>query len=120
VFVAKKGGKIVTCASTSGYMHTYDNRYLWMNLKSIIGSHFANYKEAWEANRLAYLGHIHPILSKTYPMTEVGEAAYEVHKNLHAGKIGITVLAPEAGLGVTDEALRAKHIDQIEAFHRLG
>src|SRR5918997_2288793 len=55
VFVAKRGGKIVTCASTSGYEHVYDNRYLWMLLKSIIGSHFANYKEAWEANRLACL-----------------------------------------------------------------
>ncbi|MER7974929.1 hypothetical protein ABTX35_38995, partial [Streptomyces sp. NPDC096080] len=29
-----------------------DNRYLWMSLKRIIGSHFANYREAWEANRL--------------------------------------------------------------------
>ena len=28
---------IVTCASTSGFMHQYDNRYLWMNLKRIIG-----------------------------------------------------------------------------------
>ncbi len=120
VFVAKKGGKVVTCASTSGYMHTYDNRYLWMNLKSIIGSHFANYKEAWEANRLASLGKIHPILSKTYPLEETGEAAHQVHHNLHAGKIGIRVLSPEDGLGVSDEATRAKHIDQIEAFQKLG
>ena len=52
VFVAKRGGTIVTCASTSGFMHPYDNRYLWMNVKRIIGSHFANYREAWEANRL--------------------------------------------------------------------
>ena len=56
VFVARKGGTIVTCASTSGYMHEYDNRYLWMNLKRIIGSHFANYREAWEANRLIAQG----------------------------------------------------------------
>ena len=38
VYVARKGGTIVTCASTSGYMHEYDNRYLWMNLKRIISS----------------------------------------------------------------------------------
>ena len=36
VFVTRKGGTITTCASTSGYMHEYDNRYLWMNLKRII------------------------------------------------------------------------------------
>ena len=52
VFVAKRGGTVVTCASTSGFLHSYDNRYLWMNVKRIIGSHFANYREAWEANRL--------------------------------------------------------------------
>ncbi|MEO8324111.1 MAG: crotonyl-CoA carboxylase/reductase [Actinomycetota bacterium] len=119
VFVAKRGGKIVTCASTSGYRHEFDNRYLWMNLKRIIGSHFANYKEAWESNRLASLGMIHPILSKTYPLAETGEAASQVHKNLHAGKIGIRVLAPEDGLGVTDEELRATHLNEIETFKRL-
>ena len=61
------GRQIVTCASTSGYMHEYDNRYLWMNLKRIIGSHFANYREAWEANRLVARGKIHPTLSRAYP-----------------------------------------------------
>ncbi|MGZ6827365.1 MAG: crotonyl-CoA carboxylase/reductase, partial [Mycobacteriales bacterium] len=65
-YVARKGGTIVTCASTSGYMREYDNRYLWMNLKRIIGSHFANYREAWEANDLINRGLIHPTLSKTY------------------------------------------------------
>ena len=119
VFVAKKGGTIVTCASTSGYMHEYDNRYLWMNLKSIIGSHFANYKEAWESNRLAYLGKIHPILSKTYPLAEVGEAAYQVHQNLHTGKLGVLVMAPEEGLGVSDPELRAKHQAEIDLFKKF-
>jgi crotonyl-CoA reductase len=120
VFVVKKGGKIVTCASTSGYMHEYDNRYLWMNLKTIIGSHFANYKEAWEANRLASLGMIQPILSKTYPLAEAGEAAYQVHQNLHKGKLGIRVLAPEDGLGVKDEELRARHQSEMELYRRFS
>ncbi|MDQ3987066.1 MAG: crotonyl-CoA carboxylase/reductase [Actinomycetota bacterium] len=120
VFVAKRGGKVVTCASTSGYLHTYDNRYLWMLLKSIIGSHFANYKEAWEANRLIDLGMIHPILSKTYPLSETSEAAYLVHQNLHKGKIGIRVLAPEDGLGVTDDEKRSKHLARIEAFRKFS
>lgn len=66
VYVTRKGGTITTCASTSGYMHEYDNRYLWMSLKRIIGSHFANYREAWEANRLIAKGKIHPTLSKVY------------------------------------------------------
>jgi crotonyl-CoA reductase len=119
VYAARKGGTIVTCASTSGYLHEYDNRYLWMNLKRIIGSHFANYREAWEANRLIAKGKIHPTLSKAYPMEDVGQAAYDVHQNLHQGKVGVLCLAPEEGLGVRDPELRAKHLDEINRFRGI-
>ncbi len=116
VYVAKRGGTIVTCASTSGFMHQYDNRYLWMNLKRIIGSHFANYREAWEANRLIAKGAVHPTLSKTYPMSETGQAAYEVHRNAHQGKVGVLCLAPAEGLGVRDVVKRARHLEGINRF----
>jgi len=118
VFVAKRGGMIITCAATSGFTIEYDNRYLWMNLKTLKGCHFANYREAWEANRLIAEGRIHPTLSKVYPLTETGEAAFQVHRNMAEGKVGVLCLAPEEGLGVTDDALRAKHIDQITLFRR--
>ena len=116
VYVAKRGGLIVTCASTSGFLHQYDNRYLWMSLKRIIGSHFANYREAWAANRLIAKGLIHPTLSKVYPMEEVGQAAHDVHRNAHQGKVGVLCLAPEPGLGVRDPAFRAQHEDAINRF----
>jgi crotonyl-CoA reductase len=116
VIVAKRGGTVVTCASTSGYLHQYDNRHLWMRLKKILGSHFANYNEAWAANDLVNLGMIHPILSKTYTLDEAAQGAYEMHHNLHAGKIGILVGAPEEGLGVLDEAKREKHREGIELY----
>ncbi len=116
VFVARKGGTIVTCASTSGYLHEYDNRYLWMNLKRIIGSHFANYREAWEANRLVARGRIHPTLSRTYSLEDTGQAAYDVHRNAHQGKVGVLCLAPEEGLGVRDPELRARHQPAINRF----
>src|SRR5207342_3367159 len=82
VYVARRGGTIVTCASTSGYLHEYDNRYLWMNLKRIIGSHFANYAEAWAANDLIARGLIHPTLSRTYPLDQADLAACDVLGNL--------------------------------------
>ena len=109
VFACKRAGTIVTCAATSGYMIEYDNRHLWMKLKTIKGSHFANYREAWDANRLVCEGKIVPPLSAVYPLTEVGEAAYQVHQNLHEGKIGVLCLAPSEGLGIDDPELRAAH-----------
>jgi len=119
VFAARKGGTIVTCASTSGYLHEYDNRYLWMSLKRIIGSHFANYREAWEANRLITKAVVHPTLSNTYTLDEVGQAAYDVHRNLHQGKVGVLCLAPEEGLGVRDPELRAKHLTALNRFRGI-
>ncbi|WP_019546352.1 crotonyl-CoA carboxylase/reductase [Streptomyces sulphureus] len=116
VFVTRRGGTVVTCASTSGYRHEYDNRYLWMSLKRIVGSHFANYREAWEANRLISKGMVHPTLSTVYPLSAVGRATQDVHRNRHAGKVGVLCLAPREGLGVRDERLRERHLSAINRF----
>jgi crotonyl-CoA reductase len=118
VFVARRGGTVVTCASTYGYRHQYDNRYLWMNLKRIVGSHFANYREAWEANRLITMGMIHPTLSTVLPLSCVGQATRDVHRNRHTGKVGVLCLAPGEGLGVRDHALRERHLPAITRFRR--
>jgi crotonyl-CoA reductase len=120
VYVARRGGTIVTCASTSGFEHSFDNRYLWMNLKRIIGTHFANYREAWEANRLITRGMVHPTLSRTYPLTEAGEAADAVYRNAHCGKVGVLGLAPRPGLGVTDPDLREQLLPQITRFQSVS
>ncbi|MCZ7528255.1 MAG: crotonyl-CoA carboxylase/reductase [Acidimicrobiia bacterium] len=118
VFVASRGGMVITCAATSGYTIEYDNRYLWMNLKTIKGCHFANYREAWEANRQICEARIHPTMSAVFPLEQTGEAAYQVHHNLHEGKLGVLCLAPEEGLGVTDPETREEHLDAITLFRR--
>ena len=108
MYVVKRGGVVVTCAATSGFMLEFDNRFFWMRLKRLIGSHFANYREAWDANRLVSKGMIHPVLSRVFTLENVGEAAYQVHHNMHEGKIGVLCLAPTEGLGIDDPELRAK------------
>jgi crotonyl-CoA reductase len=118
VFVCARGGTIVTCAATSGFMIEYDNRYLWMNQKTLKGCHFANYREAWEANRLVCEGKIHPVLSAVFGFEQVADAVSQVHQNAHEGKLGVLVLAPEEGLGVTDAAMRERLLPQITRFRR--
>ena len=49
---------------------------------------------------------------------ESAKAAYQVHKNLHEGKLGVLVLAPEEGLGVTNPEMRAELLPQITLFRR--
>ena len=119
VFVAKRGGTVVTCAATSGYMIEYDNRHLWMKLKTIKSSHFANYREAWDMNQLIDRGAIQPLLSGVYPLEETGEAAFQIHHNLHEGKLGVLCLAPRQGEGVSDPEKRERiGEDRISLFRR--
>ena len=119
MYVVKRGGTVVTCAATSGFMLEFDNRHFWMRLKRLVGSHFANYREAWEANRLISKGMIHPVMSQVLTLEETGTAAYQVHHNLHEGKLGVLCLSPEEGLGVTDRALREKiGEDKLTIFRR--
>lgn len=118
VLTAARGGTVVTCASTTGYDHHYDNRHLWMHVKRIIGSHAANYEEAWRANDLVVRGRIHPVMSRSYPLDRIADAACAVRANAHHGKVGVLCLAPAEGLGVRDERTRARHLDQITLFQQ--
>ncbi|MEU8380855.1 crotonyl-CoA carboxylase/reductase [Streptosporangium sp. NPDC048865] len=116
VYVCRRGGTIVTCASTTGFMHSFDNRYLWMSLKRVVGTHFANYHEAWQANRLVVQGRIHPTLSRAYSLEQSAEAVHDVRRNAHQGKIGVLCLAPAEGLGVRDRELRERHLPAIDRY----
>ncbi|MFI6096926.1 crotonyl-CoA carboxylase/reductase [Lentzea sp. NPDC051213] len=108
VFVVRRGGVVVTCGSSTGYQHVFDNRYLWMKLKRVIGSHGANLQEVWDTNRLIELGHIAPTMSAVYPLEEVAEATRLVQTNRHLGKIAVLCMAPGRGLGVTNPELRSR------------
>ncbi|MFV0306116.1 MAG: crotonyl-CoA carboxylase/reductase [Desertimonas sp.] len=121
IFAAKRGGTVVTCAATSGYMVEFDNRHFWMKLKRLVASHFANYAEAYAANRLIDQGRIQPLLSDVFPLADVGAAARSIHRNEHEGKLGVLCLAPHEGLGVDDPAKRDRiGEDKITLFRGQG
>ena len=108
VALARTGGKIVTCGSTSGYNHVFDNRYLWQTVKSIIGSHGANYHEAMQSTRLICKGMITPVLSRVYPLKHTADAVYALHSGIQVGKIGILNMIPKEGLGIRNQELRER------------
>jgi crotonyl-CoA reductase len=108
IFAVRRGGTVVTCAATSGYMVEFDNRHFWMKLKRLLSSHFANYAEAWAANKLIDQGRIHPIMSDVYPLEQVGAASLAVHRNEAEGKLGVLCLAPAEGLGIDDPDKRER------------
>jgi crotonyl-CoA carboxylase/reductase len=107
-FVVKRGGMVVFCAATSGYDLTFDARYVWMRQKRIQGSHFANLKEAAEANRLVMSGRIDPCLSEVFPWGQLPDAHVKMHANRHGpGNMAVLVQARTADEGArTDRARR--------------
>ncbi|MEV4297122.1 crotonyl-CoA carboxylase/reductase [Microbispora rosea] len=121
VHVVRRGGVVVTCGSSTGYEHRYDNRYLWMNLKRVIGSHIANLQEQWDTARLFRQGGLVPILTDVYPLEQTGEALRLVQTNRHVGKVGVLCLAPTEGLGVTDPEARARiGVDRLTSWRRYA
>lgn len=106
VYVARRGGTVVTCAATTGYRLEIDARHLWMRLKRIVGTQLANLSEAAASNRLVAGGAIRPTLSTVYPLERAGEAAADMRANRHVGKLGVLCLAAEEGLGVDDPRTR--------------
>jgi crotonyl-CoA reductase len=121
VYLARNGGKVVTCGSSTGYEHVFDNRYLWMKAKSIIGSHGATLQEARECNRLIAMGKVQPALSKVIALDDIAQGAHDLEANKHVGKVGVLCLAEEEGLGIEDPELRAKVGEsRVELFRQFG
>jgi crotonyl-CoA reductase len=87
LFLLSRGGKVVTCGASSGYNATLDLRYLWMSLKRIIGSHFANYDEAKKASQLVFDGKINPLIHSVNPMNKLPEMMDAMHQGSSYGKI---------------------------------
>ncbi len=87
LFLLSRGGQVVTCAASSGFNATIDLRYLWMSLKKIIGSHFANYYEAEKAAQLVFDKKITPLLHSINHIDKLPKMMDAMHSNSTYGKI---------------------------------
>ncbi len=108
VFVVKRGGMVVICAGTTGYNLTMDARYLWMHQKRVQGSHFANLKQASQANQLMLERRIDPCMSEVFPWTQIPDAHTKMMRNEHKpGNMAVLINAPTTGLRTLDDAREA-------------
>ena len=106
--VVKRGGMVVFCAGTTGYNITFDARYVWMRQKRIQGSHFANLKQAAQANRFVLDRRLDPCMSEVFPWGEIPRAHTKMWKNQHPpGNMAVLVNAPRAGLRTFEDTVEA-------------
>ncbi len=102
----RSGGKVVTCAATTGAQIPIDSSIATPRSVQIVGSHFANYWENDRANRLLADGVVQPTLTSSYPLDEIAVATRLVRDGGHDGKVGIDCLGA-AGSGIEDPVARA-------------
>ncbi|MCY4100980.1 MAG: crotonyl-CoA carboxylase/reductase [Rhodobacteraceae bacterium] len=107
-FVVKRGGMVVICAGTSGYNLTMDARYVWMHQKRIQGSHFANLKQASQANQLVLEKRIDPCMSEVFGWDQIPDAHMKMYHNEHKpGNMAVMVSAPFPGLKTFEDVIEA-------------
>ena len=105
-FVVKRGGMVVFCAGTTGFNLTFDARFVWMRQKRIQGSHFANLKQASEANNLVIEGRLDPCMSEVFPWDEIPHAHMKMRANEHKpGNMAVLVQAQKPGRKTVDECI---------------
>ncbi len=107
-FVVKRGGMVVFCAGTTGYNLTFDARFVWMRQKRIQGSHFANLKQASQANNLVIERRIDPCMSEVFSWKDIPKAHMKMLNNEHRpGNMAVLVSAPEPGLRTFEDTVDA-------------
>jgi len=106
--VVKRGGMVVFCAGTTGYNLTMDARFVWMRQKRIQGSHFANLKQASQANNLVIERRIDPCMSEMFSWDDIPEAHMKMRRNEHKpGNMAVLVQAKKPGLHTIEDCIKA-------------
>lgn len=107
-FVVKRGGMVVFCAGTTGYNLTMDARFVWMRQKRIQGSHFANLKQAAQANTLVIERRIDPCMSEVFSWDDIPRAHTKMMRNEHKpGNMAVLVQAKHPGMRTLEDAVEA-------------
>jgi hypothetical protein len=89
LYLLRRGGRVVTCAATSGFIANIDLRYVWMEMKKLIGSHFCNPREAVESVTLLEKGYIKNSPSLIIDFNEIPKGLNLIDKRQAKGKIAI-------------------------------
>ncbi len=104
--IVKRGGMVVFCAGTTGYNLTMDARFVWMRQKRIQGSHFANLKQASQANQLVIERRIDPCMSEMFAWDDIPLAHMKMMHNKHKpGNMAVLVQAKRQGLRTLEDCI---------------
>lgn len=87
----RKGGRIVTCGSTTGPSIELNLRMLFAKHLTLLGSYMGSISETLELLPLVEGGALRPVVDREYPLKEAAQAQRQMESGSHFGKIVLTV-----------------------------
>jgi alcohol dehydrogenase len=91
---ARRGGRIVTCGASTGFLAETDLRYVWTRELSILGSDGWSREDLLELVADVRTGRLSPVIHHVYPLSQVRQAIADVEERRAVGKV---VVVPDAG-----------------------
>jgi alcohol dehydrogenase len=89
----RRGGRLVTCGASSGFLAETDLRYVWTRELSILGSDGWSRDDLLELVRQVRTSRLAPVIHRLYPLSQAGAAIADVEERRAVGKI---VVVPDA------------------------
>jgi NADPH:quinone reductase-like Zn-dependent oxidoreductase len=89
----RRGGRLVTCGATTGFLAETDLRYVWTRELSILGSDGWSRSDLTELVRHVAAGELTPVIHGVYPLSRVREAVADLEERRAVGKV---VVVPDA------------------------
>jgi NADPH:quinone reductase-like Zn-dependent oxidoreductase len=86
-----RGGRLVTCGSTTGFDAKIDLRFLFSRQLSILGSYMGNKSEFATVLRLVAAGKLKPVLDRSFPLAECRLAHEYLESGNQFGKVVLKV-----------------------------
>jgi NADPH:quinone reductase-like Zn-dependent oxidoreductase len=88
---ARKGGRILTVGNTGGAKFEIDNRFVFGRHLSLLGSTMGTLRDFATVMDLVFRGVLHPVLDRTYPLSQAAEAQQVLAQGRQMGKITLAV-----------------------------
>lgn len=89
----RRGGRLVTCGASTGFLAETDLRYVWTRELSILGSDGWSREDLTELARQVHTGQLTPVIHGVYPLSRIREAVAELEDRRAIGKV---VVVPDA------------------------
>ena len=88
---ARRGGRVLTCGATAGHDPRTDLRFVWVRELDVLGSNSYSQDDVARSVALVADGRLRPVVSRRFPLRELGEAEALMESRGFLGKI---VLVP--------------------------